>query len=57
MPLVLPHASVMLDPEMGQAAFDLDGCAPVALVHVGEDSLLHCISDQGRSEGEFSDTR
>lgn len=53
MVLVLPHASVVLDARVGEAAFEFDVGAVVAVVHVGEDSFLDGVADYGCSEGEF----
>ena len=53
MPLVFPHASVVLDARVGEAAFEFDVGAFVAVVHVGEDPFLHRVADYGCSEGEF----
>lgn len=51
--LVLPHAAVVLDARVGEAAFEADVGGFVPGVHVGEDPFPDRVPDEGCAEGEF----
>lgn len=53
MAFVFPHAFVVLDALVREAAFEFDVGGLVAVVKAGEDSFLDGVADYACSEGEF----